>query len=223
MELLTGKRALSCRNGSLERYKALLVVICQQIKHVDFDDVFEPVIRLEFLHVLLAIVCIEDIEFDQMDIEAAFLNGILEEEVFTKQPEGMEAPGKEELVYKLLKGLYGLNQVPRVWHKALTEYLEKEGFERLQCEACIYIRVTKGGRAIVAIFADDLLIVTKTKPEVADMEASIPKNMGPVSYILGIRVTRDRAHRKIWFNQHIYAAKIVEKFNLTHAHEVHVP
>ncbi|OWY93963.1 Retrotransposon protein, Ty1-Copia subclass, partial [Phytophthora megakarya] len=141
MPLPTGKRALSSRwlfkikynsDGSIERKKARFVVIgCQQVRHIDFDEIFAPVVRLESLRVLLAIVCIEDLECHQMDVETAFLNGDLTEEVYIKPPQGLDMDGKEEWVCKLHKSLYGLKQAPRAWHKALTSFLQKEGFEKL--------------------------------------------------------------------------------------------
>ena len=44
----------------------------------------------------------------QLDVKSAFLNGILEEEVYVDQPEGYVAKGKEDKVYRLYKALYGL-------------------------------------------------------------------------------------------------------------------
>lgn len=92
-----GKRALPCRwlfkykydeNGYVERYKARLVVIgCRQMKYVDFEEIFVPVVRMESVRVLLAIMCIEDLECDRMDIDTGFLSSELEE-VYILQPEG---------------------------------------------------------------------------------------------------------------------------------------
>ncbi len=57
---------------------------------------------------LLAIVCIEDLECDQMDVETAFLNGEMEEEVFMYQPPGMVTKGNENWVLCLRRSLHGL-------------------------------------------------------------------------------------------------------------------
>lgn len=238
VKLPAGKRALACKwvfkrkfnsDGTLERYKARLVVIgCQQIKFIDFDDVFAPVVRLESLRVLLAIVCIEDLECDQMDIETAFLNGVLEEEVYMQLPQGLKVAGQEGLVCRLLKTLYGLKQAPRAWHKALVQYLTTAGFEALQCEACIFARSIGIKTQIVAIYVDDLVLIAKTRGEVAEMKAGIQKafrakDMGPVSYIVGIKVVRDRRQRKLWINQQLSADSIVNRFNMQHAFATKVP
>lgn len=116
------------------------MVGCLQVQYEDYDAVSAPVVRLESLRVLMAIVCIEDLECDTMNINTAFRNGCLEEEVYVRQPEGLVEPGKKAMVCKLLKSLYSLKQASRAWHKALTAQLQSAGFEPLQCEPCIYVR-----------------------------------------------------------------------------------
>lgn len=49
-----------------------------------------------------------------MDVKSAFLNGVLEENVYVKQPASYVKKGYENMVYKLNKALHGLKQVPRV-------------------------------------------------------------------------------------------------------------
>lgn len=62
-----------------------------------------------------------------MDVKFAFLNGILEEEVYVDQPPGFEVKGQEHKVYKLTKVLYGLKQAPRAWYSQIDSYLINSG------------------------------------------------------------------------------------------------
>ena len=64
-----------------------------------------------------------------MDIQGAFLNGKIEEEVYVKRPPGFVNPKKPNHVYKLHKALYGLKQAPRAWYKCLTKFLIEKDFE----------------------------------------------------------------------------------------------
>ena len=59
----------------------------------------------------------------QMDVKSAFLNGILEEEVYVEQPLGYQILGHEHKVYRLKKDLYGLKQAPREWYSRIDSYL----------------------------------------------------------------------------------------------------
>lgn len=55
-----------------------------QVEGIDFDESFAPVARLESIRILLAIACIMNFKFYQMEVKSAFLNGFLQEEVFVE-------------------------------------------------------------------------------------------------------------------------------------------
>ena len=50
------------------------------------------------------------------DVKTAFLNAIIQEEVYIEQPQGFEMHGKESHVCRLKKALYGLKQAPTAWY-----------------------------------------------------------------------------------------------------------
>lgn len=52
-----------------------------------------------------------------MDVNSAFLNGYITEEVYVHQPSGLENPKNQDFVFKLKKSLYGLKQTPRAWYE----------------------------------------------------------------------------------------------------------
>ena len=81
----------------------------------DYDETFSPVVRGESIRALLALATQEDMHRHQMDVQTAFLNGNLHEEVYMRQPEGYEVKGKEHQVCKLHRSIYGLKQPPRCW------------------------------------------------------------------------------------------------------------
>ena len=62
-----------------------------QEERIDFDETFALVARLEAIRLLLAYASIIDIKLYQMDIKSAFLNGIINEKVYVKQPLGFES------------------------------------------------------------------------------------------------------------------------------------
>ena len=66
------------------------------------------------IHTILSIVAIEDLHLEQLDVKTTFLHGNLDEEIYMDQPQGFEVKGKENLVCKLQKSLYGLKQVVMV-------------------------------------------------------------------------------------------------------------
>ena len=70
---------------------------------------------MDTIRVVLSIEAQNQWPMYQMDVKSAFLNGILEEEVYVDQPPGYTVKGHEDKVYKLKKALYGLKQAPRAW------------------------------------------------------------------------------------------------------------
>jgi hypothetical protein len=82
-------------------------------KGLDFDETFAPIARLESIHMLLAYATHHDFKLYQMDINNAFLNGPIKEELYVEQSSGFESEGYPNHIYKLHKVLYGLKQAPR--------------------------------------------------------------------------------------------------------------
>nr|GEX67281.1 hypothetical protein [Tanacetum cinerariifolium] len=66
-----------------------------------------------------------------MDIKTAFLNGILNEEVYVGQPSGFVRKKYPDHVYALDKAFYGLKQAPRAWYDVLLQFLIDSGFQKV--------------------------------------------------------------------------------------------
>ena len=99
----------SDEHGTVIRNKSRLVAQSYiQVEGIDFDETFAPVARLEFVRILLTIASHLNFKLYQMDVKSAFLNGMLQEEVYVEQPKGFFDPHKPVDVYKLKRALYGL-------------------------------------------------------------------------------------------------------------------
>ncbi|KAL2650317.1 hypothetical protein R1flu_018445 [Riccia fluitans] len=118
VELPKGKQVIACRwvykrkegSGTGEKiFKARLVGKgFTQRKGVDYIEVFAPIAKYSTIRLLLSLVCMFGLILDQMDVVTTFLYGLLDEEIFMRQPPGFARKGQESLVCKLLKSLYGL-------------------------------------------------------------------------------------------------------------------
>ena len=80
----------------------------QQKEGIDYADIFSPVVKLTTIRSVLSIVAVEGLHLKQLDVKTVFLHGDLEEEIYIQQPDGFLMKGKENLVCKLKKSLYGL-------------------------------------------------------------------------------------------------------------------
>ena len=69
--------------------------------------------KLNTIITVLSIVASEDLHLDQLDVKTSFLHGDLDEEIYMHQPKGFSETGKENMVCRLKKSLYGLKQTSR--------------------------------------------------------------------------------------------------------------
>jgi Reverse transcriptase (RNA-dependent DNA polymerase) len=202
-----------------------------QSKGVDYTEVFSPVIMLATLRLLMALVVLFDLYLEQMDVVTAFLYGLLDEVIFMRQPEGYVKRGREHLVCRLLKSLYGLKQSPRQWNKRFDEFMLSLGFTQSKHDCCLYMkRVNDGtfGFIMLALYVDDMLIAAKNKSDVTKLKAQLSsefsmKDLGSAKRILGMEIHRDRQNGKLWLTQSMYTKKVLAKFNMGSAKSVSTP
>ena len=128
---------------------------------IDYGETFSPVVKFQSIRVLLALVAQYGLVLHQTDMVTAFVNGDLDETICMQQPDGYVQKGREQLVCKLNKSLYGLKQSPRCWNKVFTEFMRSIGFNQSASDPYIYIRDGKSIN-VVAVYVDDLVIATKT-------------------------------------------------------------
>ena len=94
-------------DNTIDRFKARLVAQgSSQEEGVDFYEVFSLVARFTTLRTVLALTTLLDLELHQLDVKTAFLNGTLEEEIYTRQPEGYIDEKHPDYVCKLRRSLY---------------------------------------------------------------------------------------------------------------------
>jgi hypothetical protein len=104
-------------NGSIDRYKARLVVKGFKQRYViDYEDTFSPVVKSATIHIVLYISVSHGWSSHQLDVHSAFLHGVLEEEMFMCRPPVYEDKKTSHYLCKLDKSLYGLKQVARAWY-----------------------------------------------------------------------------------------------------------
>jgi histone deacetylase 1/2 len=129
-------------DGSILKYKARLVAKGFHKQHgFDFTETFSPEVKPITVRTVLTIAISRQWHITQLDVNNAFLNGILEEEVYMQQPPGFVS-SDPKLLCKLNKALYGLKQAPRAWFERLNSALHNLVFVSSRCDPSLFTLTT---------------------------------------------------------------------------------
>ena len=206
--------------GNIERYKARLVAKgFTQKDGIDYKETFSPVSKKDSLRIIMALVAHYDLELHQMDVKTAFLNGNLEEEIYMDQPEGFSVKGKEHMVCKLKKSIYGLKQASRQWYLKFNDTITSFGFQENTVDRCIYMKVSGSKFIFLVLYVDDILLATNDLGLLHQTKKYLSQNfemkdMGEATYVIGIEIFRDRSQGLLGLSQKTYINKILERFNM---------
>ncbi|KAJ3689816.1 hypothetical protein LUZ61_018980 [Rhynchospora tenuis] len=213
--------------GKIERYKARLVAKgYRQKAGIDYDEVFAPVARMETIRLLISLAAQFKWPIYQMDVKSAFLNGVLEEEVYVEQPPGYMKAGKETQVLKLKKALYGLKQAPRAWNSRIDTYLKKNKFKQCPYEHALYVKEKEGNLLYIALYVDDLIFMGNNEKMIKEFKEVMTRefemtDLGLMKYFLGLEVRQENAG--IFVSQEAYAKEILKKYKMDECNPVSTP
>ncbi|KAH9096847.1 hypothetical protein LEN26_017272 [Aphanomyces euteiches] len=211
-------------DGSLEHFKARLCLKGYlQIAGVDFTDTHAPVLRLDSLRLLCALIA-------TLDVKTAFLNGNLDEDIYMDQPGRYQVEGKTNMVCKLNKFIYGLKQAPRQWNKKLNICPQAMGFKRCHKEQFIYVMVNSESRKIthLAVYVDDIVIATGCKKTLLAVRQLLTHTFeitvkGELAFLLGMRIQKERGVRTVKISQSTFVDELLVKFHMQDCDTVPTP
>ncbi|KAH9656842.1 Integrase catalytic domain-containing protein [Citrus sinensis] len=172
------------------RFKARLVARgFTQNEEIDFTEVFSPVVRHASIRIILALVAVQDMHLEQMDVKIVFLRGELQEEIVMQQPEGYMTSGKEDYVYLLKKFLYGLKQSPRQWYMKFDNFMITHAFNR-----------------------EEINHLKKLLSREFEM-----KELREPKRILGMDIIRNKSKKSLFLTQQSYIQKVLVRFGMNDA------
>lgn len=213
--------------GQPSKFKARFVVMGNlQEEGIDFHETFSPTGKPSSFRLLLALASIHGWEIHQMDAVTAFLNGILDEEIYMEQPEGYKKQGEEHKVCKLNRSLYGLRQSPKIWYDDVVAFLIETGFYQCEIDPCTYIRSNEDKSKITAVYVhvDDMAI---TGNDIQSFKEEVSKkwqmeDLGLAMTVVGIQITR-QSHLSYSINQSALAHDVLKRFEMLEAKPASTP
>ena len=139
-----------------------------------------------------------ELDLDQLDVKTAFLHGDLDEEIYMSQPTGFKTAGKDNMVCKLKKSLYGLKQSPRQWYKRFDSFIRGKKYTRSHYDPCVYYNKLPTREYIyLLLYVDDMLIASWSRSAIDALNRDLSsefemKDLGEAKKVLGMEITRDR-------------------------------
>src|SRR5713226_1386284 len=151
-----------------------------------------------------------------MDVKIAFLNDVIEEEVYIEKPQGFEVEDRRTHVCKLKKALYVLKQAPRAWYERIDSFLTSMGFTKSKVDPNLYLKVVEDEHVILLLYVDDLFL-TRNEKHIMESKKKLAeefemKDLGLMHYFLGLEVWQ--SSEGIFLNQGKYVVEILKRFNM---------
>jgi hypothetical protein len=148
------------------------------------------------LRLFLAIAAARDLELCQLDINTALLYAPIKEDVYIRQPLGF-SDGTSKVCH-LKRCLYGLKQSPREFNMLLRAWLVDNGWQQYVPHPCIYILRAGHVFAMIALYVDDIPAAAMMpnglhRSRLNLVHGSKIKDLGDLSQLLGMHITRDRS------------------------------
>jgi hypothetical protein len=159
---------------------------------LDYEDTFSPVVKIATIRTVLSLAVSRGWCLRQLDVKNAFLHGVLEEEVYMRQPPGFENPHAPDFICKLDKALYGLKQAPRAWYSKLSSKLCNLGFIPSKADISLFLYNKSGISIYVLVYVDDIIVTSSSDHAVAILVKELNKDfaikdLGDLHFFLALR------------------------------------
>ena len=203
-------------DNSIERFKAPLVIDgSQQREGVDYEDTFASTAGRTTVRAFFAMAAVEGWQVHQVDVSQAFLYGMVDRDVYMRQPPGhSDGTGR---VCKLRRSLYGLKQAPRIWSEHLCETLTSLGFTQSVMDPSLYYITRDGARLYILDWVDDMLLGSTSPSVIGWFKEELAsrykvKDLGEAAKYIGMSVHWEKEAGQVYLHQAYYCLELLEKF-----------
>jgi len=217
--ILTKKRDAE---GSFIKGKARLVIQGnrQKAEYGDYDpaDLASYTFQFSSLLMVLTVAVNGGWKIENSDVDTAFHNSELEEELYMYVPPLLVEFFPRNSVFKVEKGLYGLKQAPRLWYKTLVTWLFRIGFSRMVLDPCLFLYRHGEHVMYLLVWVDDFIYTSdcedlmKWFKEEASQRFSM-KHLGDLTWCLQLKVDYERG-KSMTITQKAYIEELGEVFRV---------
>jgi hypothetical protein len=199
-----------------------------QMYGVNYFSTYSPVAKLASFHIILAIIARYDWKIKSFNFISTYLNGELDEnkEIYMQSPLGYES--EINTVKHLIKSLYGLKQARRKWYEVLVHVLANFNFQITVADLGVFCIHKNGHLLILAVHVDDCMLTSDSAKMITEFKEKLNNcyaltDLGPIHWLLGIKITCNHTACTISLSQTAYINDIVKHFDLTNTKSYAIP
>ena len=135
------------------------------------------------------------------------------------QPVNFVFGDPKSMVYKLKKSIYGLKQASHEWYHKFHQVITFNGFEVNLVEDCVYHKFSGSKFIFLILYVDDILLASSDIGLLYETKKFLSRNfemkdLGNVSFVLGIHILRDRSQGILRLSQKSYIEKVLNRFGM---------
>ncbi|KAL0451478.1 UNVERIFIED_CONTAM: Retrovirus-related Pol polyprotein from transposon TNT 1-94 [Sesamum latifolium] len=173
---------------------------------VDFEETYLPIAMVKPIRILLAIAI-----WDLYGSAGGF-------HYYWRRIESVSS----------LRSIYGLKQASQSWKTRFDKVIRGSDFIKNEHDPCIYKKISGNSVAYLVLYVDDILLIRNDVKVLVDIKAWLStqfsiKDMGEASYILGIKIYRDRSRRMSGLTQSSYFEKVLKRFKMKNTKRGYLP
>ena len=164
---------------------------------IDYQDTFSSVVKPTTVRIVLSKAVNRGWSLRQLDVNNAFLQGHISENVYMSQPPRFVDKDNPSYVCKLNKSIYGLKQAPRAWYHELKTFLLQFGFQNSYADTSLFVFHADSHTMYLLVYVDDLILIGENATKVNQFIAILAqrfsiKDLGLLTYFLGVEVVPNK-------------------------------
>lgn len=213
---------------------------------VDFNETFAPVPSMTTIRLMLALATKFDWEIKQGDVNTAFLGSDTDTVVIIKVPyyfdldwikqaladlaagKEIQTPREKFFYRKVLKGIPGMPQCPRLWYRKSNKVYTGEGLVQSKTDPALYYCKTR--KLFLVVWGDDLFLFfpTVSLNPAHGMWDNLRKKLDlddwqDIDDCLGAKISRDRPNRRLTISQEAASRKLLQRSGMDKATHADTP
>jgi len=123
------------------KYKSRLVIYGNQMvpfQHFSPYETSSPVAQHIFLLTLCSLLVALDAFIKHVDFSQAYSHASMQEICYAIPPDDCKQQDRPNMIWKVLKALYGSPQAGRRWYNHISSFLRSLGYQQSTVDACVF-------------------------------------------------------------------------------------